>query len=135
MYIIIKEKSNIEDKKEHSCSYNHDLDDGLSEASTSTVHSLISNGDDNNFNEHPIKKKDENNSSFYHISCEDDYPFTYIKPLKGSNVKCHPVNTEFKYRIISNIKEQTEFLKIKLYLCRYSFIKIIRIFKYFKKNF
>ncbi|OUM67020.1 hypothetical protein PIROE2DRAFT_5629, partial [Piromyces sp. E2] len=118
-----------------------DMENKQSEASTSTTYSPISStphdddddddDDANHFNAHPIIKEGKK-TTFYHISCEDEY--NYILPRKNKKVKNGSVVNDSHDRIINNMQEQTEFLKIKFYLCRYSFIKIIHLFKYFEKK-
>ncbi|ORX36177.1 hypothetical protein BCR36DRAFT_363135 [Piromyces finnis] len=115
-------------------SYDQEINDELFEASTSTATTTRSSISMEYFDSCPIKKIKTRDITLYYLSCEDTCSLSSIPSFKNTKSNRDSRNMKSNYHlIIDNMKDQNEFLKIKLYLCRYSFIKIIRLFKYFEK--
>ncbi|ORX36176.1 hypothetical protein BCR36DRAFT_375776, partial [Piromyces finnis] len=114
-------KNNIENKTikkwDSFLSYDQEINDELFEASTSTATTTRSSISMEYFDSCPIKKIKTRDITLYYLSCEDTCSLSSIPSFKNTKSNRDSRNMKSNYHlIIDNMKDQNEFLKIKLYL-------------------
>jgi len=123
------------------------LEDRSFEASTSTSSVSSSSISENSCHQvHPVRTTDEKDPISWHKSSEDQPSYSHFTTNNIYNEKkqFYPsfihnmdnnnyLSTNLQPRVIKNIKEESEYIRIKTFIYHLSFSKIICLFKYIEK--